>query len=82
MLTQHVLTMSLVQVKEDKHLVRDMESGALINRDRNGLQDYLNKRQVFLSQKEELNKVKSELDSIKVDMREIKQLMYKLLDKG
>lgn len=74
--------MALVQVKDDKHLVRDMDSGALINKDRNGLQDYLNKRQVLMSQKEELNKVKSELDSIKNDMCEIKQLMYKLLDKG
>ena len=74
--------MTLLQVKENKHLVRDSESGALINKDHTGLQDYMKKRQVLMSQKEELNKIKSELNSIKDDMCEIRQLMYKLLDKG
>ena len=74
--------MALVQVKENKHLVRDTESGAIINRDHGALQDYLQKRKLFETQKQELNKVKSEIDDIKNDLGEIKELMYKLLDKN
>ena len=74
--------MALVQVRENKHLVRDTESGAIINRDHGALQDYLQKRKVFETQKHELNKVKSEIDDIKNDLGEIKELMYKLLDKN
>ena len=74
--------MALVQVRENKHLVRDTESGAIINRDHGALQDYLQKRKLFETQKLELNKVKSEIDDIKNDLGEIKELMYKLLDKN
>lgn len=74
--------MALVQVRENKHLVRDTESGAIINRDHGALQDYLQKRKLFETQKFELNKVKSEIDDIKNDLGEIKELMYKLLDKN
>ena len=74
--------MTLLKVKDNVHLVRDSNSGALINRDKNALDDYMNRRKLFANQSEELNKVKSELDSIKNDMSEIKQLMLQLLDKG
>ena len=74
--------MSLLKVVDNKHLIRDTESGALINKDLEGLSEYMKRRKVLMSQSEELNKVKSELDSIKNDMSEIKQLMYKLLDKS
>jgi hypothetical protein len=74
--------MSHLKVIDNRHLVRDTESGALINKDHDGLQEYFKKRKVLMSQSEELNKVKTELDSIKHDMCEIKQLMYKLLDKS
>lgn len=72
--------MTILKVKEHNHLFRDTNSGALINRDANSLQEYLSKRQLFINQKEELNKVKSEMESIKNDMCEIKELMYKLID--
>lgn len=63
-------------------MVRDTTSGALINRDLSGLEEYNKKRQMLSNQKEELNKVKSELDIIKTDMSEIKELMLQLLNKG
>ena len=74
--------MTLLKVKDNIHLVRDSNSGALINQDKNALDDYLNRRKLFMNQSDELNKVKSELDTIKNDMSEIKQLMLQLLDKG
>jgi chaperonin cofactor prefoldin len=67
---------------EGTKLIRDPRSGALINQDKNGLNDYMAKRRNMELQKEELNKVKSELNGIKEDISEIKTLMLKLLEKG
>jgi hypothetical protein len=74
--------MALLKVQDNIHLVRESNSGALINRDKNALDDYMSKRKLFMNQTEELNKVKSELDIIKNDMSEIKQLMLQLIAKG
>ena len=74
--------MTLLKVKDNTHLVRDSETGALINRDHGALQDYLQKRKIFETQKHELNKVKSDIEDLKDDLGEIKALMYKLLDKN
>lgn len=63
-------------------LVRDMNSMALINKDQNGLQEYLKKRQYLASQKDEINNIKSDINNVKEDMNEIKQLLMKLLEKG
>jgi hypothetical protein len=73
--------MSLVQIPGTT-LIRDTTSMALINKDQNGLQDYLKKRQTLAHQKEELNNVKIEMQDIKQDMQEIKQLILQLLGKG
>jgi hypothetical protein len=63
-------------------LVRDTNGMALINTDRNGLEDYNLKRRLLSTQKEEINKVKDEIDSMRSDLDEIKQLMLKILNKG
>ena len=63
-------------------LVRETNSMALINQDKNGLEQYLKKRHLMEVQKEEINKVKSEIVDIKNDVQEIKQLMLQLLNKG
>jgi hypothetical protein len=63
-------------------LIRDASTGALINTDLNGLQEYNKKRQVLANQKEEINNIKADIVNIKDDLSEIKQLMLQLLDKG
>ena len=63
-------------------LVRDTTTMALINRDRNGLDNYLKKRQTLMAQREEINKAKSEINSLKNDMNEIKQILKQLIVKG
>lgn len=73
--------MALLKV-QGTHMVRDTNSGALINRDKNGLEEYNKRREFLASQKDEINKVKSDLDNIKSDMSEIKELMLQLLNKG
>ena len=67
---------------EGMKMIRDPRSGALINQDKNGLNDYMAKRRNMELQKEEINKVKSELNGIKEDVLEIKTLLLKLLEKG
>ena len=74
--------MNHLKVKDNIHLLRDPNTGALINQDKNALEDYMNKRKLFINQSQELNKVKSELQSVKEDMTEIKSMLLKLLDKG
>ena len=73
--------MQLLKVK-GTNLVRDTRSGAIINQDKNGLDEYLAKRRVMQSQKDEINKVKSDIMDIKKDMTDIKDLLQKLLEKG
>ena len=73
--------MQLLKVQGTK-LVRDPRSGAIINQDKTGLDDYLARRRGMESQKEEINKVKSDITEMKQDMTEIKRLLLKLLEKG
>lgn len=73
--------MSLIQIPGTS-LYRDTNSMGLINRDRNGLEDYNTKRKLLATQKEEINNVKMELISVKNDMQEIKQLLLQLMDKN
>jgi hypothetical protein len=63
-------------------LVRDTKSMALINQDKNGLEDYLKKRQAMVTQKEEINKMKTDISGIKDDLSELKAMMAQLLSKG
>lgn len=63
-------------------LVRDTKSMALINQDKNGLDDYLKKRQTMATQKDEINKMKSDISEVKNDLSEIKAMMAQLLSKG
>lgn len=67
---------------EGTKLVRDTRSGAIINQDKNGLDEYLNRRRALESQKEEINNVKSEVKVLREDITEIKSLLLKLLEKG
>ena len=73
--------MSIVEISGTT-LVRDTQSMALINQDKNGLETYLKQRNHMASQKQEINTLKSDIDDIKKDMIEIKQLVMKLLEKG
>jgi hypothetical protein len=73
--------MTVIKV-QGTNMIRDPNSGALINRDAKGLEEYNKRREFLANQKDEINKVKSDLDNIKKDMSEIKTLMLQLLNKG
>ncbi len=66
--------MEFKKVEGYSELVRDMETGAIINNDRTAYQNYIQLRQQKLKEQERLEKVESEIT-------EIKSLLHKLLDK-
>lgn len=66
--------MDFKKVEGYSDLVRDMETGAIINNDRTAYQNYIQLRQQKLKEQERLEKVESEIT-------EIKSLLHKLLDK-
>jgi hypothetical protein len=73
--------MSLIQIP-GTNLYRDTETMALINKDKNGLEDYLRKRKIMENQRLEINNMKTDITDLKDDMQEIKKMLYTLLEKG
>jgi hypothetical protein len=71
----------LVQIPNST-LVRDTASMALINTDKNGLQEYYRKRNRLATQAAEINNMKSDINGIKEDLGELKTLLMKLLEKS
>ena len=63
-------------------LVRDTNSMALINNDKNGLQEYYRKRERLATQASEINNMKSDINNIKEDLGELKSLLIQLLEKS
>jgi len=68
------------KVKEHENLVRDMQSKAVLNTDKEGLHDYLRKREVAKKQQEEQVETKNRLTKIEQDMSEIKNLLHTLVN--
>ena len=57
-----------------------MHSKAVLNTDKEGLQDYLRKRNVAKKQQEEQIETKNRLAKIEQDMSEIKNLLHTLVN--
>lgn len=67
-----------VQIKDTKY-VRDLSSKAVLNTDRQGLEDYLVKREIAKRAQAEQNETKERVTKIEQDMAEIKMLLQQLL---
>lgn len=63
--------MRLVKVEGSPHLYRDMETGAIINKDTSGYYQYLNSRSNRVNAKKELDDLKSEVNEIKLLLKEL-----------
>lgn len=63
-------------------LVRDTKNMALINQDKNGLEDYLKRRNMMAARQDQINNMKSDIDDLKQDISEIKKLVMILIEKG
>ena len=65
--------MSLVKIKDHDGFYKDTSSGAIVNKDNSGYQQYIENRERLLSDKERL-------DSIENDINDIKSLLLKVLE--
>lgn len=70
--------MSFVAIKDNAKLIRDTHSKAVLNTDRNGLNEYLMKRQLAKQELEEKNETKMRLAQLETDMRDIKNLLVEI----
>ena len=66
------------KVKDHKHLIRDINSKAVLNTDKAGLNDYMIKRDIAKKQQEEQSETKMRLAQLEEDMTEIKNLLIEI----
>jgi t-SNARE complex subunit (syntaxin) len=66
------------KVKDHDNLVRDMNSKAVLNTDRLGLQDYMQKREMAKKELSEKIETKQRLAKIEEEMSEIKDLLREI----
>ena len=69
------------QVEEDRDLVRDMHSKAIINTNKSAYLAAVQRKKVFQQQKDELRDATREINILKCEMHEIKSLLIKLVEK-
>ena len=72
--------MSLQQVKDHRELVRDTESGAIINVDRSAYLNALERHKRIEKQKEIIENNTNDINSIKQEVSDIKEMLEKLLE--
>ena len=70
------------KVTDHNHLIRDMNSKAVLNTDRVGLQDYYLKRDSVKKEQSEKLETKQRIEKIEKDMSEIKELLREIAMKG
>ena len=70
--------MSIVAIKDHKKLVRDINSKAILNTDKAGLQEYYAKREVLRQEQEEKMDTKERLAKIESEMQDIKNLLIEI----
>jgi len=63
-----------IPVEGHKHLYRDEKSGAIINYDTQGYQQYIKLKNKRSKEREEIKRLRSDID-------EIKSLLYEVLNK-
>ena len=71
-----------VSVEGHSSLVRDMETGAIVNTNRSDYERYVKQKRLFQernSQIEQINKHTSEINSIKDDLQEIKSMLLQMV---
>lgn len=69
----------LLQVKDDKNLVRDTTNGAILNTDRAGLERYLAQRQIAKQRMDEQQEINSKVIKLEEDITDIKNMLRELV---
>ena len=66
------------KVKDHDNFIRDMNSKAVLNTDRVGLQEYYQKREIAKKEQSEKIETKQRLEKIEEEMSEIKNLLREI----
>lgn len=61
----------LIRVEGEQHLYRDRETGAILNTDNSGYNQYVKMKKRRQTQKEELDTLKKDIEEIKSLLKEI-----------
>ena len=69
------------QVEEERDLVRDMHSKAIINTNKGAYIAAVQRKKIMQQQKDELRDATREINILKSEMHEIKSLLIKLVEK-
>jgi len=70
-----------LRVETDKTHVRDMESNAIVNRNKGEFDKFMELSKRKYEEKRKFDDMRSDLDSLKQDMNEIKTLLLDIMNK-
>ena len=70
-----------LKVESDDSLVRDVDSNAIVNQNKDEFDKFLKLSQKKYEEKVKFDNMRSDLDSLKQDMNEIKTLLRNIMDK-
>lgn len=73
--------MSYVKVDDNPNLVRDNNSGAVLNINRNEIKEAKKRRNLARIKSQEQQQLKDDVNSLKKDMQEIKTILGKLAER-
>jgi hypothetical protein len=70
----------LVEIKDNKNLIRDVNNRAILNTDIEGLKAYYAARNQALKEREEKQKLSEKVNNLEKDITEIKDLLKQVLE--
>ena len=70
-----------LKVKSEDSLVRDVDSNAIVNKNKSEFDKFLKLSQKKYEEKVKFDNMRSDLDSLKEDMDEIKTLLRNIMNK-
>ena len=73
--------MTVLKIKDRDHLVKDIETGAVINTDTQAYEKRIKLRFETQIQRDQLRDAVREINTIKAEMHEMKSLLIKLVEK-
>ena len=72
--------MSYIKVKDNEHLLRDVNSNGIINNNTEEYKNYVNAYTRQMSSKARIEELQGQVDGVRSDVKEIKELILKLLN--
>lgn len=70
---------NFIKVKSDVSLVRDMNSNAIVNRNKSEFDKFNNLSKIKYKEKKEFNQVKTDLNEVKQELKELKELLKSIV---